>query len=98
MTSSKMRSAPVRSATRRRPSRKPARGGTHLSRDQRTPRADEVDVLVAVGVAYAGPLARDDEGRFAADGAEGAHRTGYAAGHELFGAIVQPRVRRGERH
>src|SRR2546425_13027249 len=69
-----------------------------VTRDQRAPRADEIDVFVAVGVTHTGTLARDDEGRLAADGAEGAHRTRHAAGHELFGAIVQLRVRRGEGH
>ena len=44
-----------------------------VAEDERPPRADEVDVLLAFGVGEVGALTPDEEGRGAADGTEGAN-------------------------
>ena len=57
-----------------------------VAEDQGAPGADEVQVLVAVGVPDAGALAAGDEGRLATHGAKGADGAVHAAGHEPLGA------------
>ena len=56
-----------------------------VAEDQRPPRADVVEVAVAVDVEEVRPLAAGDEQRLAADGAERAGRAVDAAGDELAG-------------
>src|SRR6185312_13808195 len=69
--------------------------------DERPPRADVVDVLVAVDVEEIRPLAAREEDRLAADAAEGAHRRVHAAGDVLLGALEElvrsPATRRRHR-
>ena len=67
-------------------------GGPHHARmampqDQRPPRADKVEVFVAVEVDEMRPLAPSDEQRFAADGPKGARRAVHAAGNDLAGTF-----------
>ena len=58
--------------------------GWRVAQDHRPPRADVVDVAIAVDVEQIGPLAALEEDRLAADAAEGPGRAVDAAGHELF--------------
>src|SRR5947199_3970 len=60
-----------------------------VSRDQRSPRADEIDVRVAVGVADSAALASHDERRLAPDGTERAHGARNATGHAPRRALVE---------
>ena len=70
-------------------SRRPLQGRHHrrvgVSKDQRPPGAEVVDVFVAVHVDDSGAAAGRDEGRRAGDGAEGPHGTVDAPGHEALG-------------
>src|SRR5262249_21581343 len=58
-----------------------------VAEDQRPPRADVVEVLVAVEVVEVRPVAAGDEQRLAADGAERAGGAVDAAGDEATGAL-----------
>ena len=53
--------------------------GMRVAEDRRSPRADVVDVALAVGVAHVRALAAREEARRAADGAKRAHRRVDAA-------------------
>src|ERR1700737_2153406 len=59
--------------------------GSSVSEDERSPREDVVDVLVAVDVPDACALAACDQGGLASDAAEGADRRAHAAGKERAG-------------
>ena len=56
-----------------------------MAQDHRPPRADVVDVVVAVDVVEVGPLGPGDERRLAADGAERPRRAVHAAGNHAVG-------------
>src|SRR5262249_39777460 len=58
-----------------------------VAEDQRAPRADVVEVGVAVEVHQVRPLPAGDEDRLAADGAEGAGRAVHPARDEGAGAL-----------
>ena len=58
-----------------------------VAQDQRSPRADVIQVVIAVEIEEARPFAASDENRIAADGAEGAGRTVDAAGNEMAGTL-----------
>jgi hypothetical protein len=60
-----------------------------VAEDHGSPGAEEVEVAVAVGVVEVGAVGVVDEGRVAADGAEGADGGVNAAGEELFGALLE---------
>ena len=60
-----------------------------MAKDQGTPRADVVDVAVAVGIPDVGALAADKERRLAANRAESTHGRVDAAGDELLGTFLQ---------
>ncbi len=64
-------------------------GGVRVAEDHRTPRADQVDVLAAVGVGQVGAGSGHHEARRTADGAEGAHRGVHAAGRDDRGTIEE---------
>ena len=66
-----------------RPLRPPPRPRDGVAQNQRPPRADVVDVLVAVGVPDARALAARNEQRRAAHAAKRAHRGVHAAGNGL---------------
>ena len=57
--------------------------GMAVAQQQRAPRADVVDVLVAVDVEDVAALAARDEERIAAHAAKGAHRRIDAAGNDV---------------
>ena len=57
-----------------------------MPQDQRSPRADVVDVAVAVEVVEIGALAALEKNRLAADAAKRPGRAIHAAGHQLLGA------------
>ena len=60
-----------------------------VSQDQRSPRADVVDVFIAVGVPDAGTFAAHDVRRLAANGFEGTHRRIHPAGDYARGASME---------
>ena len=60
-----------------------------MPQDHRPPRADVVDVALAVGIPEVRALGALHETGGAADGAEGAHRRIHAAGNELAGPVEQ---------
>ena len=61
--------------------------GWAVAEDERAPRADVIEVLIAVDVEEIRPFAAGDEDRLAADGAEGAGRTVDAAGDQTAGSL-----------
>ena len=63
--------------------------GRRVAEKQRSPGTDVVDVGVAVGVVDTGAFSANQEGRIAADRAEGAHGRVHAAGNELFSAFLE---------
>jgi len=63
-----------------------AHGTVVVTDDHRTPRADVVDVAVAIDVEQIGTVGTLDEEGLAADRLEGAHRRVDAAGQQLLGA------------
>ncbi len=58
-----------------------------VAQDHRPPRADVVDVAVAVDVEEIGPFGAVEEDRLAADAAERPGGAIHPAGHELFGPV-----------
>ena len=87
---------------RRRPERQATRcrlgdgvddGRVGVAEDHRPPRADQVDVAVAVGVGQPAAVRLGDEARGAADRGEGSHRGVHPAGDDLAGVLEQ--LRRG---
>ena len=60
-----------------------------MTEDQRPPRADVIEVAVAVDIDEESALAASDEGRLSANGAEGPRGTVDAAGDDLRGSLVQ---------
>jgi hypothetical protein len=54
-----------------------------MAQDQRTPRSDEVDEVIAIGVEDMTPLATDNEARMATDSFPCAHRAVYTAWNSL---------------
>ena len=63
--------------------------GHGVAENERSPGADVVDVLVAVGVPDIGTFAAHQERRIAAHRAKGPDRRVHASGDELFGALLQ---------
>ena len=63
-----------------------------VAQNHRAPRADVVDVALAVGVPHVSALRPGDKARRAADGLEGAHRRIDAAGNDGLGAAKQGEV------
>jgi len=57
--------------------------------DERSPGADVVDVLVAVGVPHAGARTSNNDGRIAADRFEGARGRIDSTGDHALGALLQ---------
>src|SRR5262249_37567357 len=85
----------------RRPDREPRERGPETGRqdgrvrvpeDERPPRADVVDVALAVGVPEAGALAAGEETWRAPDGAECTHRGVHPAWDPTLGLVEQPVV------
>src|SRR5882757_7437594 len=60
-----------------------------MAKDERSPRADVVDVLIAVGVPDAGTLAAHDVKRIASDRAKRAYRRIHASGNQLLSALLK---------
>ena len=67
--------------------------GVAVAEDHRPPRADEVEVAVAVEVEEVRPVAAGDEERRAADRAERPGRAVDAAGDDRLGALERGRAR-----
>ena len=63
--------------------------GMSMSQDQRPPRANVVNVLVAIGIPHARARAANDDRRRTAYGGEGAHGGIDTAGDKFFGAFLQ---------
>ena len=70
-----------RQAAHRRFLHRPHDGGMRMAEDGGSPRADVVDVALAVGVPHVGALAAREESRRSTDGAERAHGRVHAAGN-----------------
>ncbi len=64
-------------------------GGRGVPENERTPGADVVHILVAVGIPNVRTLAAHDVQRVAAHRAKSAHRGVHASGNQLFGAFLQ---------
>ena len=62
-----------------------------MTQDQRAPRADEVEILAAVGIRDHGAGRRPDHERCASDAAERAHGRVHAARRDFLGAL-EPRL------
>ncbi len=60
-----------------------------MPENERTPRADVIDVLVAIGIEDVRTLPAHDEGRIAAHGTKSANRRIHATGNHLLGALLQ---------
>jgi hypothetical protein len=60
-----------------------------MTKNQRAPRADIVNVLIPIDIHDAGALAQTDEWRVSADGTEGADRGIDSSGDELLGSLLQ---------
>jgi hypothetical protein len=105
-TASMMRSASSLSSSVGAPKLAPQRLGdggddarVAVAEEERAPRADEVEVAVAVEVVEVGALAPGDEQRVAADGAEGAGGAVDAAGDQARRALERLlAARTGDRH
>ena len=64
-------------------------GRVRVAEDHRTPRADQVDVAVAVGVGEPAAVRLGDEARRAAYRGEGAYRGIHPAGNDRAGVLEQ---------
>src|ERR1043166_3455801 len=58
-----------------------------VAQDHRPPRADVVDVAVAIDVEQIGPFGAIENHRLPADASKGSRGAIHAAGHELLGAL-----------
>jgi hypothetical protein len=56
-----------------------------MAQDHRAPRADVVEIFVAINVVEIGSFGASDEDRLTADRSEGTGRAVHPAGNELFG-------------